>query len=130
MPILLSHADRHQFEQRLRERRTALRMEIRDALLRAGTEREADIAGKLNDAQDHSLAEVLAGVTRADIARDAGEISDIEGGLARLAAGTYGECVACSAGIPRERLNVYPTAKRCLPCQQAHELARNKASAS
>jgi DnaK suppressor protein len=130
MPILLSQADRRQFEQRLRERRTALRMEIRDALLRAGTEREADIAGKLHDAQDHSLAELLADVTRADIARDAEEIQDIEGALLRLSAGTYGECVKCGAGIPRERLNVYPTAKRCLPCQQAHEVARNKASAS
>lgn len=130
MPILLSHADRHQFAQRLRERRTALRLEIRDALLRAGTEREADIAGKLNDAQDHSLAELLAGVAQADIARDAGEIGDIEGALARLSAGTYGECVKCAVGIPRERLNVYPTAKRCLPCQQAHELARSRSSAS
>jgi RNA polymerase-binding transcription factor DksA len=130
MPILLSHADRREFEQRLRERRTALRIEIRDALLRAGSEREADIAGKLNDAQDHSLAELLAGVTEADIARDAGEISDIEGALSRLAAGTYGECVQCGAGIPRQRLNAYPTARRCQPCQQAHELARNKAAAS
>ena len=127
MPILLSQADRRQFEQRLRERRTALRMEIRDALLRAGTEREADIAGKLHDAQDHALAGLLAGVTHADIARDAEEIEDIEGALVRLAAGTYGECVKCGTGIPRERLNVYPTAKRCLPCQQAHEVARKKA---
>ncbi|MDQ2639625.1 MAG: TraR/DksA family transcriptional regulator [Pseudomonadota bacterium] len=130
MPILLSQVDRHQSEQRLRERRTALRQEIRDALLRAGTEREADIAGKLNDAQDHTLAELLSGVAQADIARDAAEISDIEGALARLSAGTYGECVQCGAGIPRERLNVYPTAKRCLPCQQAHEVAGNRSAAS
>lgn len=127
---ILTQDQRLQVEKRLRERRGVLRTEIRDALLRAGTEREADIAGKLHDAQDHSLAELLAGVTHADIARDAEEIRDIEGALVRLSAGTYGECVKCGTGIPRERLNVYPTAKRCLPCQQAHEVAGNKASAS
>ena len=26
--------------------------------------------------------------------------------------------------IPAARLDAYPTAKRCLPCQQAHEEAR------
>ncbi len=127
MPTLLTPADRHQFEQRLRERRAVLRIEIRDALLRAGNERYVDIAGRLHDAQDQALAELLADVTHADIARDAEEILDAEGALTRLAEGRFGECVQCGAQIPRARLNVYPTAKRCLPCQQAHEQARRKA---
>ena len=129
MPSLLTQTDRQQFERRLRERRIALRMEIREALLRADNERYADIAGQLQDTQDHALAALLADVTYADVARDAEEIRDIEGALARLAAGTYGDCVQCEASIPRARLNVYPTAKRCLPCQQAHEKAGRKASA-
>lgn len=130
MPSLLTQADRRQFEQRLRERRIALRIEIREALLRAGNERYADIAGRLQDAQDQALAGLLAEVTHADIMRDAGEIRDVEGALTRLAEGTFGECVQCGTRIPRERLNVYPTAKRCLPCQQAHEQARSKTPAN
>ncbi|HWL63196.1 MAG TPA: TraR/DksA family transcriptional regulator [Steroidobacteraceae bacterium] len=129
MPSLLTQSDRQQFEQRLRERRIALRIEIREALLRAGNERYADIAGRLQDAQDQSLAGLLADVTHADIVRDAEEISDVEGALTRLAEGRFGECTKCGARIPRARLNVYPTAKRCLPCQQAHEQARRRTTA-
>jgi DnaK suppressor protein len=127
MHLLLTQIDRQQFEQRLRERRIALRMEIREALLRAGNERYADIVGQLQDTQDHALAALLADVTYADVARDTQEISDIEGALGRLATGTYGACTQCEASIPLARLNAYPTAKRCLPCQQAHEKAGRKA---
>jgi RNA polymerase-binding transcription factor DksA len=120
----LSPSDCHRYEQRLRDRSRVLREEIRQTLLRAGTERYVDIAQRVQDAQDQSLAVLLADVAHADVARDAAEIQDIDGALQRLAAGTYGECVQCAAPIPRARLDAYPTAKRCLPCQQAHEQAR------
>jgi DnaK suppressor protein len=125
-----TQADRRQFEQRLRERRIALRIEIREALLRADAERYANVAGQLQETQDRSLSELLAGVTHADVARDAQEIRDIDGALERLSVGTYGECVQCGATIPLARLNVYPTAKRCQPCQLEHEQARRKAAAT
>lgn len=121
---ILTQDQRLQVEKRLRERRGVLRTEIRDALLRAGTERLVDLADRLDDTQDQSLAELLADVTHADVQRDAGEIRDIEGAMQRLAAGTYGVCVACGTRIPEERLQAYPTAKRCRPCQQTHEQAR------
>jgi phage/conjugal plasmid C-4 type zinc finger TraR family protein len=31
------------------------------------------------------------------------------------------ECVDCSEPIPRERLQVYPAATRCVECQGKHE---------
>lgn len=127
MPSNLTQIDRQQFEQRLRERRIALQIEVREALLRADADGYADLAGRLQEAQDHALADLLAGVTHADVARDAEEIRDIDAALGRLASGTYGECTQCGTLIPRARLNAYPTAKRCLPCQQAHEQAGRKA---
>ena len=78
----------------------------------------------MQDAQDQSLATLLAEVTHADVARDAAELQDIDGALLRLAGGTFGQCVQCGTSIPRARLDAYPTAKRCLPCQQAHEQSR------
>ena len=122
----LTESDRQQFEKRLHERRMALQTEIRETLLHAETDRDAQITGQPQDAQEHALADQLADVTDADVARDAEEIRDIEGALGRLAAGTYGECLQCGAKIQRSRLEVYPSAKRCLPCQQAHELAGHK----
>lgn len=111
-------------ERRLRQRQRALRNEIHDTLLRADAERYAGIAGQVYDAQDQSLAEVLANVSHAEVARDVEEIRDIEGALGRLASGTYGRCTHCGTTVPAARLDAYPTAKRCLPCQQQHELAR------
>jgi DnaK suppressor protein len=128
MPSILTPPDRQQFEHRLRERRLALRTEIRDALLRASTERYADIAGRLQDAQDQALADLLAEVTCADVERDAGEMRDIEVALQRLAAGTYGECAQCAAKIPRARLDACPTAQHCLACEQAHEQGTHRTS--
>jgi len=116
--------DRAHLEQRLRQRRQELRDEIRDTLLRADAERYTVIAGQLGEAQDQSLAELLAEVSHADVARDFEEILDIEVALGRLASGTYGRCVRCGTAIPPPRLEAYPTAKRCLPCQQQHEAAR------
>jgi RNA polymerase-binding transcription factor DksA len=124
MSSLLSPSDLLQYEQRLRDRSRVLRKEIRETLLRANAERYADIAERVQDSQDQSLAVLLADVAHADVARDAREIQDIDGALLRLAAATYGECVQCGARIPRARLDAYPTAKRCLPCQQVHERSR------
>jgi len=58
------------------------------------------------------------------VARDVEEIRDIDAALQRLAAGTYGVCARCEKSIHRPRLEAYPTAKRCLPCQQLHERSR------
>jgi RNA polymerase-binding transcription factor DksA len=120
----LGAADHSHFNRRLRERWLALREEIRGTLLRADVERYADIAGEVHDLEDESLADLLTDVTHAEVARDVEEIRDIEAALQRLAAGTYSVCVRCNNSIDRERLEAYPTAKRCLPCQQLHERSR------
>lgn len=120
----LRGADHAHFNRRLRERWLALREEISNTLLRADAETYADIAGEVHDLEDESLADLLTDVTHAEITRDVEEIRDIEAALQRLAAGTYGVCVRCDKSIHRERLDAYPTAKRCLPCQQLHERNR------
>lgn len=116
-----TNADYPELAKRLRERHRTLREEIHATLLRADAERYADIADRISDSEDRSLAELLAGVSHAEVTRDAEEISDIETALKRIAAGTYGICVQCHALIAQQRLSAYPTAKRCLSCQQLHE---------
>ena len=66
----------------------------------------------------------LTDVANAEVARDAAELQDIAAAEARLAAGTYGTCIDCGAPIPYARLAAYPTAKRCLRCQQIRETTR------
>ena len=54
------------------------------------------------------------------------ELRDIDAARGRLAQGIYGTCVDCGLGIPYARLRAFPTAKRCLSCQQRHEQARRR----
>jgi RNA polymerase-binding transcription factor DksA len=44
--------------------------------------------------------------------------------LARLDAGTYGQCVDCGRELPDARLEVRPEASRCVDCQQRRESLR------
>jgi RNA polymerase-binding transcription factor len=109
------------FEQKLRDRWCALRDETRDSLLRSESESYADIAGRVNDLEDQSLADLLVDVNLAEVTRDVKEIRAIERALRRIALGTYGTCVSCGQPIERERLEAYPTANRCAACQRAYE---------
>ena len=52
------------------------------------------------------------------------ELRDIEAARARMLQGVYGRCLDCGADIPFARLRAYPTAKRCVSCQDVHEQRR------
>ena len=43
-------------------------------------------------------------------------LGEIDAALERIAAGTYGSCVHCAAGIPEERLELRPYAGSCVAC--------------
>ncbi|GAB3811955.1 TraR/DksA family transcriptional regulator [Micromonospora zhanjiangensis] len=45
-------------------------------------------------------------------------ISDTSQALERMAEGGYGVCAACGRDIPTARLEVLPSARYCVPCQQ------------
>jgi RNA polymerase-binding transcription factor DksA len=43
-------------------------------------------------------------------------LAEIDAALARIDAGTYGQCVGCAAAIPEERLELRPFAGDCVRC--------------
>lgn len=47
------------------------------------------------------------------------QAEEVERALAKLEEGTYGECDACGAVIPEERLEIHPWAVVCVPCADA-----------
>jgi DnaK suppressor protein len=69
------------FEHKLRGRRRELRDETREVLGRAQNESYADIAGRVSDLEDQSLADLLVDVNLAEIGRDVQEIRAIERAL-------------------------------------------------
>jgi RNA polymerase-binding transcription factor DksA len=117
----IAGSDLSHFERALRARSGVLRGEIRDRLLRSDSERYADIAGQVHDVEEEALADLLVDVSLAEITRDVQEVRDIDAALRRVATGAYGVCVRCREPISRARLEVHPTAKRCVSCQQIHE---------
>ncbi len=53
--------------------------------------------------------------------RELAQLEDIAAARARIRGGTFGVCTDCASPIDHKRLEAYPTAKRCLPCQALHE---------
>ena len=112
---------KQEFESRLTARREVLQEEIGAALRDIDQTGNDNYAERLRDLTEESLADMLLDLRLADMRRDLQELHDLEGALVRLKDGSFGICVECGDQIPLARLQAYPTAKRCRPCQEIHE---------
>lgn len=95
--------------------------EVQEELVQSGEQHYIDLAGRVTDLGDASVADALADLDAAMIDRHIHEIREIETALARIAAGSYGDCVDCGAAVGFARLKAYPTAVRCIDCQALHD---------
>jgi len=105
----------------LRGRFEALREEVRQDLLKSDDDRATLLADRVRDLEDESLADLITDLDLAETDRDLEELQDVEAALGRIAQGGYGVCIKCGGTIPVERLEAYPTAKRCHACQSMYE---------
>ena len=76
-----------------------------------------------NDAAQHD-ADRTVDFAVAD--RETVELAAVADALRRLAAGSYGRCDDCGAEVPFERLRLEPWARRCVACESAFEVARER----
>jgi len=83
---------------------------LRDAGTGAGDD-QADTSSK-NFEREHEMSIV-------NNARDM--LVQSERALARIAAGTYGECESCGEGVGKARLQVFPRATLCKDCKEKQE---------
>lgn len=104
----------------LLQRRDTLRGQIMEVLARTGEHPYGELAG-IPDVGDASVADLLIDLDNALIHRDVEEIREIEAALERMSRGDYGNCIDCGLAIDVERLQAFPAAKRCLPCQGQYE---------
>lgn len=96
--------------------------EINAVAARSHDERSQELlAGRPADHLDAALADVTLAADYAVVRQDVEDVRDILAARRRLAAGRYGVCVDCDEDIGYARLRAYPTAKRCIDCQRAHE---------
>ncbi len=108
-------------KQALQQRCLELQEDVRSELERSGDQRYIDLAGKVSDVGDDSVADMLMDIDTAIIDRQVQEMREIEISLKRLVALGFGDCTDCGSEIGFDRLLAYPTAQRCTPCQSRHE---------
>jgi DnaK suppressor protein len=109
------------FQQTLEAQRTNLLAQI--AQQRGGLTGRAEVAAEHfarhedSDAQTHTARDLEFAINEHETA----ELGAIDAALARVSAGTYGQCIDCDAAIPQTRLNAAPEAARCVSCQEKSE---------
>jgi len=121
MSTPLSAADLRRLSERLRGRHRELREAIRAQFADHDDPGTMALRNRLEDTDDWAVADAMAGQDIAMVAHDVAEIADVEAALRRVADGSYGRCAECDAPIPAARLDAYPTAVRCIRCQEAFE---------
>lgn len=118
------HLDRSQLRalrKQLRERELAAQASIRAEADRRAEQPYAELAGIAPDEGDAATADLLVDIDHALIGHQLGELDDIRATRERIRKHHYGVCIDCGQAIGFDRLSAYPTAKRCLRCQSAHE---------
>ena len=121
MPVL-SPTQLDQLARKLREDYQALVREVRDELENSGNQHRIDLLNREpGDSGDESLANALADFNLALLDRHIDGMRDIEAALQRIRNGEYGVCIDCGDAVTFPRLMAYPTAKRCIVCQEQRE---------
>ena len=98
-----------------------LRAKIQQELLQYDSEQYLELAGRVHDSQDESVADLLVDLNLAVIDRHIRETRSTEAALMSIARGSYGVCTDCEAFIDYQRLLACPTARRCHRCQDIFE---------
>lgn len=120
--MTLSQAQLAALRQNLEDAYRSLLEEVRDELEATENQQYVEIIGRVpTDSGDAAVGDALADLNLAIIDRHVREIRDIEAAVARIRDGGFGACMDCGDDIDYERLLAYPTAKRCLGCQQRRE---------
>lgn len=101
--------------------RTALLAQIADQ--RGGTIGRAEAAADHFGRSEDSSAQVASerALEFAIGEREAAEFNAIDAALARIEAGSYGQCTDCGVDIAAARLQASPEAPRCIGCQEKLE---------
>jgi len=117
----LTPADLGRISAALETRRTVLRTEVKAQLQGSGDERVVGLRNRLDETDDWAVADALAELDIAGVRHALGELTDVDDALARMRGGSYGICADCGEAIAPARLAAYPTATRCIECQQSYE---------
>jgi DnaK suppressor protein len=130
MTARLTAEERGTLARELEARRRVVRAELTAKLNAQENPALLGLRNRMEETDDWAVADLETALDVAEVSRDAGELSEIEAALARLADETYGTCVECAAPIPFARLHANPSAARCIPCQERLEAGTRRGPAT
>jgi DnaK suppressor protein len=107
--------------QRMLDRQRVLVDEVKEQRSRTAEDGNEDVLGGVGDAGDESVQRMAIDLHLQEAGRDLEELRDIDLALQRMDGGEYGECEQCGGDIDYARLEVQPTATRCIDCQSQYE---------
>jgi len=118
----LTQSQINQLAKKLNEDYKTLLREVREELENSGNQHRIDLLNEEpGDSGDESMANALADFNLTILDRHIDAMRDIEAALQRIKNGEYGVCTDCGDEVALARLQAYPTAKRCLACQERRE---------
>ncbi|MFE9959924.1 TraR/DksA family transcriptional regulator [Micromonospora sp. NPDC005299] len=117
-----SQAEADQIRQSLTSRYDELTAEYEQAVLQSQVLRLVEVGDTAGDDQADSGTKTAERDTAQSLLRTIlDRRAQFEHALTRLDEGTYGFCEGCSAPIPVERLEIFPSATSCVSCKQTRE---------
>lgn len=118
----LNQSQLDQLVKKLKEDYQRLLGEVRNELENTDDQHRVDLLNsEPGDSGDESLANALSDFNVATLDRHIQAMRDIEAALKRIKDGEYGVCIDCGDDVGFSRLQAYPTAKRCIVCQEKRE---------
>src|SRR4029453_10213307 len=118
----LPPAELARLKRELEERRAKLRVEVKTQLDGSEDDRVVGLRNRTKErGEEWGGAGGLAELDIAEVRHALAELNEVDLALARMRAGTYGECRDCGEPIPLAPLSGYPTAARCLACRHGPE---------
>ena len=107
-----------QFRKRLEERQ----QELRRAVNRTAQDgREADVDAAAADIADRAASSYTKEFLFHQSNNDRQLLQMVDGALARIREGNFGQCISCGEDINPKRLEAVPWTRHCIECQEKAE---------
>lgn len=124
----LTSDDVARLEAELDRQRGAVLAAIRQRLHQPDHPDQLALANHFTEVREQGEADLLNDTELEQLKHELAGLEAIDDALARVHGGTYGLCARCAARISLKRLRAQPTARMCLPCQEALEKHRQPPS--
>lgn len=126
----LTIEQRERLDAQIRARIDTLRSDIAQALRQSGQPEAISLANHFEETDDAPVADLENALEVAALEREGRELREMEAARERLHTPDFGVCADCGVDIPYARLEVAPSATRCVRCQSQIERAQGTAGAA